>query len=310
MSTQEQQAAGADNNTNNDPEYTPNHLDLEGFDDAVIESEPVIDPDTNGKPNREPGAEDDPGEQLDNDNDDDTSTDDGEGKQSDSENVFMFGDEEIQPGEAAKETPREKELREEVERLKAQTKQQPTEQPELAEPGLYDDGIEGDPEKHQAALAQYYRELGKREAMQERETQEREARRQQDQARFKESVALYGQRMAQVKSTLPDIDQADDFLGRELPQLHQTALFSAGVENPEMVAYALYKNKDLREAFAKEQNPFRLGMMVADISKKARLAPKGQPKQLEKEPQPRGTATGAHPNKYGLTGDLADAVLE
>lgn len=303
---------------NNTPEYTPHHLDLDGFDNAILESDDIPDSDADNKPNKVPTFESDDdntdgGDNAENGNNNSDAGDGGEGGddgEQGGENIFMFGDEEIQPGETVKETPREKELREEVERLrKGQQSQQPQQEEELTEPGLYDDGIEGDHEKYQEAMKQYYRDLGKREAQQERETQEREHRRQVDQARFKENVALYGQQIAKVKSTLPDIEQADDFLGRELPQLHQTALFSAGVENPEMVAYALYKNKALREAFTKEQNPFRLGMMVADISKKARLAPKAPAAKLEKAPKPKGS-TGAHPNKYGLSGEFASAEIE
>jgi hypothetical protein len=291
--------------TTTEPEYIPHDPGMENFDDATMESEveqSTTEPDTTG--NNEPeGDPDNPDNESDNVDPDDNQP----GVKG---NVFKFDDQEIEPGEPHVETEREKALREENEQLrKQQQSQHPAELADLKEPELYEPGIDGDPQKYQVAMREYALELGKREAKAEIEQEQQAAQRKVDHDRFNQNVALYGQRIAQVKDTLPDIGQADDMLGRELPQMHQTAIFSAGVDNPEMVAYALYKNKALRDQFTQEQNPFRLGMMVADISKRAQLAPKAPAKPLNKEPKPKGSQ-GAHPNKYGLTGDLADAVVE
>lgn len=304
--TQEKQTP-QENASATDPDYVPHEPGMEGFDDLSMEVEEERS--TTTEPELKDKSEDgsDP-EEL------DDMPDDGSDEEPDAggDNVFMFGDDEIKPDEPTRETEREKALRVELEQLRGKDQgDNPASGglPELKVPDLYDGGIDGDQQKYEAAMREYYKEQGKREALAEREQQAQEARRKIEHARIQENVKVYGQRLAEAKSTLPDIDVADDMLGRELSQLHQTALFSSGVENPELVAYALYKNKVLRDAFAKEQNPFRLGVMIADISKKARLAPKGPTKPLNKEPKPKGSQ-GAHPNKHGLTGDLASAVIE
>ncbi|WP_370610912.1 hypothetical protein [Klebsiella aerogenes] len=305
--TTEQQATGQ---TTTDPDYIPHDTGMDNFDDATMETEQEQSTTTEPAETSEPDDEQEEVDDNDNTDDQDDEQDETDGGPADAGNVFMFDDEEVEAGEPVQETAREKALREELEQLRKQQREQaPEEQGELTEPGLYDPGIDGDPQKHEAAMRAFYKEQGKREALAEREQQEQESRRQAEHARIEANVKVYGERLAAAKATLPDIDAADDLLGRELPQLHQTALFSAGVENPELVAYALYKNKALREAFTREQNPFRLGMMIADIGKRAQLAPKGKPKPLNKEPKPKGSL-GAHPNRYGLTGDLADAVIE
>jgi hypothetical protein len=298
-----------DQQTTTEPEYIPHDTGMDSFDDATMESEPERSTTTAAEEATDDGATDDDNQEeneVDNAVDD---TPDG-GSADDDASVFMFDDQEIEPGEPHTETEREKALREENEQLRKQQREQQTDESEqLKEPDLYDPEIGGDEAKYKAALRDYYKEQGKREAMAESHQKEQELRQQAERVRFKENVALYGQRMASVKNTLPDIGQADDMLGRELPQMHQAALFSAGVDNPEMVAYALYKNKTLREQYTKEQNPVRLGMMIANISKRAQLAPKGKAKPLNKEPKPKGSQ-GAHPNKHGLSGEFADATIE
>jgi hypothetical protein len=306
MSLDQQKQNLQENSSATDPDYVPHEPGMEDFGDLSMEIEEehgtAVQPEKDN-PENDPDPEDP--------DDPDADGSDTESDASD-DSVFMFGDDKIKPDEPTQETEREKALRVELEQLRGkQQENQPVPEnlPELKEPDLYDEGIGGDQQKYDAAMREYYKEQGKREALAEREQQEQETRRRAEHARIQENVKIYGQRMAQAKNTLPDIEAADEMLGRELPQLHQTALFSADVENPELVAYALYKNKELREKFKSEQNPFRLGMMIADISKKARLAPKGQPKSLNKEPKPKGSQ-GAHPNKHGLSGELASAVIE
>lgn len=307
--TQETQQQTTEQQGTTDPDYTPHDPGMDNFDDLTMETEE--EQSTTTEPRGDSDPEDDPDNPNDTDEEDnDNEPDPEDAGQQDNASVFMFDDEEVEAGEVYTESAREKALREENEQLRKQQRdQQPEEPGELTEPGLYDPGIDGDTDKHAAAMREFYKEQGKREARAEREQQEQESRRRAEHARFEANVKVYGERLAAAKATLPDIGAADDLLGRELSQLHQTALFSSGVENPELVAYALYKNKALREEFSKEQNPFRLGMMIADIGKRAQLAPKGKPKPLNKEPKPKGSQ-GAHPNKLGLTGELASATLE
>lgn len=285
-------------------DYIPHNPDpgMDDFSNAVIESsEPAANPDL-----------DNASANLNADNSDDNDDTEGDAQVTDPAQVFKFGDTEYSTEAATPETPREKELREQLEALQKQTRTQAPATseplPELVKPGMYDEGIGGDPEKYEAAMLEYGKELGKRESQQQQQQQAQEQRRQQDGIIYEQNVKNYDTRRAAVKSTLPDIDLADAMLSQALPQMHQASLMCAGVENPEMVAYALYKDKTLRDKFAQEQNPVRLGMMIADISKKAQLAPKGAKPKVNREPQVNGSQGTTSGN--GLPKEFASAKFE
>lgn len=210
--------------------------------------------------------------------------------------VFQYGDEEIasdptDPPPAETDAERQQReraeaLEEEVRQLKEQNAPVNT---ELKKPELWEPGIDGDQAKYETALETYYEaKAGQAHAVREQERQHKEALA-VDERVFKQNLSTYNQRLTSARVQFPDIERADNALAATLPPQHQAAIIAAGLENPEMVVYALHKRPELREAFAKENNPIRLGVMLAEISKKSRVAPKVKAAQVNQEPQVRGS---------------------
>lgn len=224
--------------------------------------------------------------------------------------AFVYDDKTFEPVANPNETETEKAQRLQILELQQKLVKQTSAEPApLKEPDLYDTGIDGDPDKHNEALKAYYKEQGKREAAQEVENQRQDQRRQQEATIYETNVKNYDTRRAAIKATLPDIDQADTVLAESLPEMHQAAIMCAGLENPEMVVYALFKSPELRAKLAAETNPIRLGIMLADISKKSRLAPKGEKPKINQEPRVKGSQ-GANPKANGLPKEFSSATFE
>ena len=225
--------------------------------------------------------------------------------------VFTLGDENFEiSGAVPQETDREKQLREQNEELQkkldARQNENSQHQPqELIEPGLYDAGIDGDQEKYNAALRAYDREVGKREALQAEETRKQEEWNRHDQSVWESNIQRYDQRRAEIRSKIPEVDVADAELTRILSPLHQAALMSATLENPEMVALALHKSEAWRNRFMAEKNPVRLGVMLAQLSQKAQLAPQAKTK-VSAEPVVNASQ-GVKKPAIELDGDLSSA---
>ncbi|HHI2551363.1 TPA: hypothetical protein ACP41M_001079 [Klebsiella aerogenes] len=297
-----------DTTTTADPEYIPHDPGGNDFSSMEIESEESAE--EHNDPHTDPEDNDNPDDNNDPDPDDNP---DDANKDPEKEGVFVYDDQSFDPESVPAETETEKaqrlqilELQKQLAENKPASNEPPT---ELKEPGYFDPGIDGDPEKYAAAIKAYGIEAGKREAAQEAENQRQEQRRQQEATIYETNVKNYDARCAAVKATLPDIDQADIMLSQSLPQMHQAAIMAASLENPEMVVYSLYKNKELREKLAAETNPIRLGVMLADISKKSRLAPKGEKPKVNKEPQVKGSQ-GTSPKGNGLAKEFASAKFE
>ncbi len=253
----------------------------------------------------EPGNDDTPGEQ---EADAPVAVDEGYD--------FQFGDDIIPAAtDAPTETAAERQLREEkaalekqLSDLKAQHTSSDAQPEALEEPDLYGAGIDGDPEKYKVALADYYREQGKQEAQQAQVQQQTQARQQKYLAMMQANARDYETKVAAAKVHFPDISKADDMLAKALPQTHQAALISAGLENPELVAYALYKNTALRDAFMQESDPVRLGVMLADISKKSRLAPRAKKPPVNPEPKVKSSMGTLPQDDFSKA--FPDAVIE
>lgn len=302
------------NDTTNtpDPDYVPHDPGGDDFSSMEIESESGVDEDNSGGDDNS-GSDDDDSDDHSTAEDDSDADNDDSGDDVDKSGVFVYDDKSFNPETRATETETEKAQRLQILELQqqlAQNKPAGSEpQPELTEPGFYDAGIDGDPEKYAAAMKAYGIEAGKREAAQLVEQQKQEQRRQQEATIYETNVKNYDARRVAVKATLPDIDEADVMLAQSLPDMHQAAIMAAGLENPEMVVYALYKNKDLREKLSAETNPIRLGVMLADISKKSRLAPEGKKPKINKAPEVKGSQ-GSNPKGNGLSKEFASAKFE
>ncbi|HGW6103958.1 TPA: hypothetical protein ACNIQM_002100 [Citrobacter werkmanii] len=219
--------------------------------------------------------------------------------------VFQYGDEEIaldQTDPPPAETESERQQREraealekELNELKAQ-KQPP--QTELKEPGFYDAGIDGDPEKFAAAMREYSSAKAEQELEQKAESKRIQDIQAADNQVYQQNLNTYNQRLTSARAQFPDIERADNELARLLTPQHASAIIAAGLENPEMVVYALHKRPELREAFSKENNPIRLGVMLADISKKSRIASKATQQPVNKEPEISGSQGASPTDKF------------
>ena len=173
--------------------------------------------------------------------------------------VFQYGDEEIvldptDPPPAETESERQQReraeaLEKELNELKVQ-KQSP--QTELKEPGFYDAGIDGDPEKFAAAMREYSSAKAEQELEQKAESKRIQDIQAADNQVYQQNLNTYNQRLTSARAQFPDIERADNELARLLTPHHASAIIAAGLENPEMVVYALHKRPELREAFAKE----------------------------------------------------------
>lgn len=216
--------------------------------------------------------------------------------------VLMIGDEVIAAADAtttAPETEVERTLRESNAKLQRdldelKKKSEPAQPKDLVVPDLYAPGIEGDQDKYQTAMGEYYRELGKREAQLEQQQQAAEVERQAAEDNYRSNLNTYTQKIQTLKASNPsiDIEAADAALSKSLPVSHQAAIIAAGLDNPEMVVIALHRNAELRAKFAAEKNPIRLGKLLADLDSKVRLAPKAAAAPVNAEPEVKG-ATGA-----------------
>lgn len=214
---------------------------------------------------------------------------------------FMIGGEVIAAEVTVpdQETATERALREKNEQLQHDLEElkktaKPEQPKDLVIPDLYAPGIEGDQDKYQAAMSEYYRELGKREAQQEQQQQQEVARHKVEYDKYKANLEVYNQKRKQLREKHPslDVDAADEAMANSLPQAHAAAIIALGLENPEMVVIALHKNAALRAKFIAETNPFRLGKMLADLDNKVRMAPKAAAAPVNAEPEVKG-ATGA-----------------
>ncbi|MDK9585421.1 hypothetical protein [Lelliottia wanjuensis] len=294
-----------------DPDFVPHDPGGNDFDSMEIESEEGGDDDNSGAGD---GSTNNDSDSADDSNDDDSDAGDGANSgEEEKDGIFIYDDKPFDPENTPTETETEKAQRLQILELQQKLSKQPSAETEptepLKEPGFYDAGIDGDPDKYAAAMKAYGIEAGKREAAQEAENHKQEQRRQQERAIYETNVQNYDARRAAIKATLPDIDHADVMLAQNLPQMHQAAIMCAGLENPEMVVYALYKSPELREKLTAETNPIRLGMMLADISKKSRLAPKGEKPPVNREPQVRGSQ-GSNPKGNGLPKEFSSAQFE
>lgn len=232
--------------------------------------------------------------------------------------VFMFGDEAIPvtaAAPAAAETAGEKELREQNEvltqRLAALEAANPNAPPAaLTKPDLWETGIDGDAEKYEAALENFYDQRARNKVQAEQAEQVQNAARTLDESIRNQAATKMDQQLRAAVATFPDILQADQVLGTAFQSSpsHALAFLDADLSNPEMVAYALYKKPELLAQYLQENNPVRLGKMLNDISAKVKMAPKGAAPEVHNAPKVNGSL-GANPQDE-FSKLFPDAVIE
>lgn len=119
------------------------------------------------------------------------------------------------------------------------------------------------------------------------------------QKQFKERFdkRLIGHRERAAKLPVKDYAEMEAIVQSELPVLHQEVLIHAADDGSELIAYALGKNKQLRQRLSAETDPIRAAYMMGQMSRDVRLAPK--PKKSPKpEPEVRGGGGNAKSDDF------------
>lgn len=203
------------------------------------------------------------------------------------------------------ETPREKELREQLEALRQQTGADAGQHKALTvEPQKPKRDEFYSEEAFEEAFEQYITE---REQFKQQQTSQVQAKA-AHKAQFEEAVGHYVQQRADAALKLKDFDRIEKYVDDNLnPGVLAAILF--GNQNgtftnaPEMIA-AIGRNHALMKQLNEISNPFLAGAMLLDISKKSQRAPDAPGKQVNAIPD----VSGGSPQS--LDAELAQAEEE
>lgn len=138
-------------------------------------------------------------------------------------------------------------------------------------------------EAYEKALTDWYEK--KSRADQSKKSKEKEL------LDYKEKILKRLEDHKQRASKLPvkDYAEMEEIVTNEVPIIHQEILLRAADEGTELIAYALGKNKELRQRLTAEKDPIRAAFLLGQLSQKVKLAPK--PKKAPKpEPEVKGGA--------------------
>ncbi|ODQ07199.1 phage capsid protein [Shigella sp. FC1655] len=138
-------------------------------------------------------------------------------------------------------------------------------------------------EAYEKALTDWYEK--KSRADQSKKAKEKE------QLDYKEKILKRLEDHKQRASKLPvkDYAEMEEIVTNEVPIIHQEILLRAADEGTELIAYALGKNKELRQRLTAEKDPIRAAFLIGQLSQKVKLAPK--PKKAPRpEPEVKGGA--------------------
>ncbi|HCC0193021.1 TPA: phage capsid protein [Proteus mirabilis] len=184
-----------------------------------------------------------------------------------------------------KDTQKEnRELKRQLEEITAKQTQEPA--------GNHNDEIPQKPtlescdwseEAYEKALTDWYEK--KSRADQSKKAKEKEL------LDYKEKILKRLEDHKQRASKLPvkDYAEMEEIVTNEVPIIHQEILLRAADEGTELIAYALGKNKELRQRLTAEKDPIRAAFLLGQLSQKVKLAPK--PKKAPKpEPEVKGGA--------------------
>lgn len=106
----------------------------------------------------------------------------------------------------------------------------------------------------------------------EQKKQAQQRQQQEIQERFIQRLKSHQQRAA--KLPVKDYTEMEEVVRSEVPILQQEILIHAADEGTELIAYALGKNKELRQQLIAENDPIRAAFLLGQISQKVKLAPK------------------------------------
>lgn len=148
-----------------------------------------------------------------------------------------------------------------------------------------------DEEVYEKALTDWHE--NKSHVEQKQQAQQRQQ--QEVQERFIQRLKSHQQRAA--KLPVKDYTEMEEVVRSEVPILQQEILIHAADEGTELIAYALGKNKALRQRLTAEHDPIRAAFLLGQISQKVKLAPK--PKKTPKpEPELKGGAGNVKSDEF------------
>lgn len=148
-----------------------------------------------------------------------------------------------------------------------------------------------DEEIYEKALTDWHEK--KSHVEQKKQAQQRQQ--QEVQERFIQRLKSHQQRAA--KLPVKDYTEMEEVVRSEVPILQQEILIHAADEGTELIAYALGKNKELRQQLIAENDPIRAAFLLGQISQKVKLAPK--PKKTSKpEPELKGGAGNVKSDEF------------
>lgn len=148
-----------------------------------------------------------------------------------------------------------------------------------------------DEELYEKALTDWHEK--KSHVEQKKQAQQRQQ--QEVQERFLQRLKSHQQRAA--KLPVKDYTEMEEVVRTEVPILQQEILIHAADDGTELIAYALGKNKELRQQLIAENDPIRAAFLLGQISQKVKLAPK--PKKTPKpEPELKGGAGNVKSDEF------------
>ncbi|ASX26128.1 phage scaffold protein [Candidatus Williamhamiltonella defendens] len=148
-----------------------------------------------------------------------------------------------------------------------------------------------DEKVYEKALTDWHEE--KSHVEQKKQVQQRQQ--QEVRERFIQRLKSHQQRAA--KLPVKDYTEMEEVVRSEIPILQQEILIHAADEGTELIAYAIGKNKALRQRLTAENDPIRAAFLLGQISQKVKLAPK--PKKTSKpEPALKGGAGNVKSDEF------------
>lgn len=196
--------------------------------------------------------------------------------------------------EPEEETPKERELRERLQKLeqeKQQLQTQPRPQPLTAEPQRPNrDDFYGDDAAYDAALEQYF---DNRRQWHEQKMQQQQ-REEAYEAQGKEALKHYFDTRETAVKQLQNFDRAEKYADDNLRgDVMRAIVFGAKdgtFSNPHNMLYAIGRNPELLERLNNCQDPIVAGALLLEISQKSQTAPKPKAKSVNAIPAVEGVA--------------------
>lgn len=184
-----------------------------------------------------------------------------------------------------------RELRRQLEQVQSKPVEQQQPQSDAVPPKPTLESCDYDEEAFDTALTDWHEKKGRAE-----QTKQQQQRQQQEyQQKFQQRVEAHKQRAANLP--VKDYQEMESIVLSELQPIQQEIIIHAADEGSELIAYALGKNRQLRQRVAAETDPIRAAFLLGQISKQVSLAPKPK-KAIKPEPEVRGGGADAKQDDF------------